>query len=239
MQAAGFYHAPSTRASLPYRKWVSFHSSRHSKELTPVNSYNTWMGDPIRALQAREIINVIKSENLLERTANVGDYLYSSLAQLAKSGAGLSHIQNLRGKDQGTFIAFDCETPAARDQFVAGMRNAGVNMGGCGERAVRLRPMLVFEKKRACRVLPFRQASLTLLSSYRRRCVLVQGRGYPQDAVGRVQAMYSSGLRGVSREISLHSCSTVPAVGTPREPNTASRCSNPTRSSCTSAHAGR
>lgn len=107
------------------------------------------MGDPIRALQAREIINVIKSENLLERTADVGDYLYSSLAQLAKSGAGQTHIQNLRGKDQGTFIAFDCETPAARDQFVAGMRNAGVNMGGCGERAVRLRPMLVFEKKHA------------------------------------------------------------------------------------------
>lgn len=36
-----------------------------------------------------------------------------------------------------------------RDKFVSKMRENGVNMGGCGERAVRLRPMLVFEHKHA------------------------------------------------------------------------------------------
>ena len=35
---------------------------------------------------------------------------------------------------EGTFIAFDCETPQMRDAFVKEMRNKGVNVGGCGER---------------------------------------------------------------------------------------------------------
>lgn len=46
-------------------------------------------------------------------------------------------------------MAFDCETAEMRDKFVTRMRESGVNMGGCGERAVRLRPMLVFEQKHA------------------------------------------------------------------------------------------
>ncbi|KAK4703069.1 hypothetical protein P7C70_g3148, partial [Phenoliferia sp. Uapishka_3] len=131
MQAAGFYHAAETRASAPYR------------------NFNTWMGDPVRALQAREMISVINKNSLVENTADVGDYLYSALASLATTSSGAPHIQNLRGKDSGTFISFDCATPQDRDQFVAKMRGKGVNMGGCGERAVRLRPMLVFEKKHA------------------------------------------------------------------------------------------
>lgn len=108
------------------------------------------MGDPVRAMQAREMIAVIKRDNLVESTAQVGSYLYSQLAQLSTStSAGELQLQNLRGKDSGTFIAFDCETPAKRDEFVNKMRAVGVNMGGCGERAVRLRPMLVFQKSHA------------------------------------------------------------------------------------------
>ena len=35
---------------------------------------------------------------------------------------------------EGTFIAFDCETPQMRDAFVKEMRLKGINMGGCGDR---------------------------------------------------------------------------------------------------------
>lgn len=100
------------------------------------------MGDPVRALQAREMISVIRRDNLVENTASVGSYLFSNLVGLSTaSSAGKLQIQNLRGRDTGTFIAFDCETPAKRDEFVGKMRATGVNMGGSGERAVRLRPM--------------------------------------------------------------------------------------------------
>jgi 4-aminobutyrate aminotransferase/(S)-3-amino-2-methylpropionate transaminase len=53
-------------------------------------------------------------------------------------------MQNLRGKGQGTFIAWDSPR---RDEFLKDMKKVGVNIGGSGETAVRLRPMLVFEKK--------------------------------------------------------------------------------------------
>lgn len=108
------------------------------------------MGDPIRALQAREMIKIIRDNDLVANTAEVGSYLYSALDKLARNAkGGSSGIQNLRGQDCGTFIAWDCASAEMRDQFVAKMRLKGVNMGGCGDRAVRLRPMLVFEQKHA------------------------------------------------------------------------------------------
>uniref|UniRef100_A0A0K3CHQ2 4-aminobutyrate aminotransferase n=1 Tax=Rhodotorula toruloides TaxID=5286 RepID=A0A0K3CHQ2_RHOTO len=127
MQAAGFYHAEGTRASLPYR------------------NYNTWMGDPMRALQAREMIGFIKAHGLVAHTAAIGDELYSSLTDLSKRYSG--QIHNLRGKDCGTFIAWDAASAEQRDKFVGEMRKVGVVMGGCGDNAVRLRPMLVFGDK--------------------------------------------------------------------------------------------
>lgn len=127
MQAAGFYHAADTRATDAYR------------------GYNTWMGDPIRALQAREMISFIKAHGLVQHTAAIGDELYSALQGLGKKYSG--QINRLRGKDCGTFIAWDAGSAEARDRFVAAMRQQGVVMGGCGEKAVRLRPMLVFGDK--------------------------------------------------------------------------------------------
>ncbi|KAE8229031.1 hypothetical protein CF326_g6013 [Tilletia indica] len=133
MQAAGFYHNVDTRPSIAYR------------------NYNTWMGHPIELLKAREIINVIKEHSLVSKTAAIGDKLYSALSSLSKPGSpGHNKIQNLRGKGEGTFIAWDAPTAADRDRLIGKMRNEwGINMGGCGDRAVRLRPMLVFEESHA------------------------------------------------------------------------------------------
>ena len=86
---------------------------------------NTWLGDPIRALQARAIVEVIREGNLVEETARVGGKIYDGLHDLSKRHSG--KIRNLRGKDQGTFIAFDAASPAQRDAFIGKMRNSGVN----------------------------------------------------------------------------------------------------------------
>ena len=50
-------------------------------------------------------------------------------------------VQNLRGKEYGGFIAFDTQEPAA---VVSQMKSLGVNIGTCGTRTIRLRPMLIF-----------------------------------------------------------------------------------------------
>ncbi|CAH0014872.1 unnamed protein product [Clonostachys rhizophaga] len=126
-QAAGFYFGnPGLRPNKPYRQ------------------FNTWMGDPVRALLFRGIINEIEKHDLVNHTAKVGNYLFESLEGLARKYP--EHFQNLRGKDRGTFIAFDSPK---RDEILKKAKEFGVNMGGSGANAVRLRPMLVFQKHHA------------------------------------------------------------------------------------------
>lgn len=126
-QTAGYYFGnPELRPNKPYRQ------------------FNTWMGDPTKALLFRAIIEEIERLDLVKNTAVVGDYLYAGLDQLAKKYP--TEIMNLRGKNCGTFIAFDSPR---RDEIVAKAKTLGVNLGGSGQRAVRLRPMLIFQKHHA------------------------------------------------------------------------------------------
>ncbi|KAB8416390.1 hypothetical protein FH972_024909 [Carpinus fangiana] len=108
----------------------------------PYRQFNTWMGDPARALLFRGIIGEIERLDLVEHTRVTGEYLFGGLTALAERFP--SEIQNLRG--QGTFIAWDSPR---RDEFLKLAKSVGVNIGGSGERAVRLRPMLVFQKHHA------------------------------------------------------------------------------------------
>ena len=126
-QTAGYYFGNSElRPNKPYRQ------------------FNTWMGDPARALLFRAIINEIERLNLVENTAQTGDYLFNGLEQLGKQYP--KEIMNLRGKGQGTFIAWDSPR---RDEVLKKAKGVGINIGGSGEKAVRLRPMLVFQKRHA------------------------------------------------------------------------------------------
>lgn len=126
-QAAGFYYGNSDlRPSRAYRQ------------------FNTWMGDASRALLFQAIINEIESKNLVQNTSIVGDYLYNGIESLANKYP--KEITNLRGKGYGTYIAFDSPR---RDYFVQKARSLGVNMGGCGQCSLRLRPMLIFQKHHA------------------------------------------------------------------------------------------
>ena len=126
-QTAGYYFGdPALRPNKPYRQ------------------FNTWMGDPARALLFRAIVQEIERLDLVRRTAEVGDYLFAGLERLAARHPG--QFQNLRGKGMGTFIAFDSPR---RDEFLARAKSYGLNIGGSGQAAVRLRPMLIFEKSHA------------------------------------------------------------------------------------------
>ncbi|KAK0722499.1 4-aminobutyrate aminotransferase [Lasiosphaeria miniovina] len=126
-QTAGYYFGnPELRPNKPYRQ------------------FNTWMGDPARALLFRAIIDEIERLDLVSNTARVGDYLYSKIEALAAKYPG--QFENLRGKGRGTFIAFD---NPRRDEFLARAKGFGVNIGGSGQWAVRLRPMLIFQEHHA------------------------------------------------------------------------------------------
>jgi len=126
-QTAGYYFGNSElRPNKPYRQ------------------FNTWMGDPARAILMRAIIGEIERLDLVRHTAATGDYLFEGLKRL---GEKFPHdVQNLRGQGQGTFIAWDCPR---RDEVLKKAKAHGVNIGGSGEMAVRLRPMLIFQRHHA------------------------------------------------------------------------------------------
>ncbi|KAI9894431.1 MAG: 4-aminobutyrate transaminase [Vezdaea aestivalis] len=126
-QTAGYYFGnPELRPNKPYRQ------------------FNTWMGDPTKAILFRSIVEEIERLNLVENTAMVGDYLYQGLEKLAERFP--KEIVNLRGKGQGTFIAWDSPR---RDELLKNAKTFGINIGGSGSAAVRLRPMLIFQKHHA------------------------------------------------------------------------------------------
>jgi 4-aminobutyrate aminotransferase/(S)-3-amino-2-methylpropionate transaminase len=114
-QAAGYFFAnPELRPNLPYRQ------------------FNTWMGDPARALLFRAIFDEIESKNLVENARVVGAYLYGRLEELQKKYP--AEIVQLRGKGQGTFIAWDSPR---RDEILRKAKTVGINIGGSGAQAVR------------------------------------------------------------------------------------------------------
>lgn len=126
-QTAGYYFGnPALRPNKPYRQ------------------FNTWIGDPARALFFKAIIQEINRLDLVRNTAETGDYLYNGLKDLASRFP--HEIQNLRGQGQGTFIAWDSPR---RDEVLRKAKGVGINIGGSGERAVRLRPMLIFQQHHA------------------------------------------------------------------------------------------
>jgi 4-aminobutyrate aminotransferase/(S)-3-amino-2-methylpropionate transaminase len=144
LQAAGFYY---------------------KKELTPNMGYrifNTWLGDPLRALQLRTILDVIESDKLLDNVNATGDYLLAGLRELESVYGQKELIKNVRGL--ASFGAFDSKNPQTRDAIINELRNRGVEAGGSGDATVRLRPALVFTPKHASIFLKLLNESIEAVS---------------------------------------------------------------------------
>ncbi|KAK6637950.1 hypothetical protein RUM44_008373 [Polyplax serrata] len=127
MFLGGFYHTQDLRPKHPYR------------------IFNTWMGDPSKLLLLEAVVSVIKRENLLSLVQRTGDILLKELKALQNEYSHL--INSARGR--GTFLAVTCTSTKLRDSLVARLKMAGVQTGGCGEMAIRLRPALIFAPEHA------------------------------------------------------------------------------------------
>lgn len=106
----------------------------------PLRLYNTFLGDPLRAAQFEVILEVIERDRLIDHTRVVGERLVAGLAALCERHPGV--YSGARGK--GTFAAIDVRDAPTRDRLVLALRQAGVEAGGSGDRAIRFRPALVF-----------------------------------------------------------------------------------------------
>ena len=163
-QAAGYYYYGGSKDSNHKTSTTTISSTKNNSATTdgnlntnvitpdrpnlrpdrPYRQFNTWMGDPARAILFNAILSEITRLDLVRHTAETGDYLYRELTRLRDTYP--HEMLNLRGRGMGTFIAWDSPR---RDEMLKKAKSFGINLGGSGERAVRLRPMLVFQKRHA------------------------------------------------------------------------------------------
>lgn len=120
----------------------------HREELKPKQSYrvfNTWMGDPSKLILLEAVVDTIIKDNLLDQVTRVGNYLLKELNALQKEHSAI--MNSVRGR--GTFIAFNCDTVEKRDAVIKKLLNQGIHAGGCGAKAIRIRPALTFTERHA------------------------------------------------------------------------------------------
>lgn len=115
----------------------------YKDEFQPPQGYrvfNTWMGDATKILLFRAVLETIEKDGLQARVQDVAAELTNILRTKASSHP--EFVSNLRGV--GTIIAFDCSSPAKRDDLAKHMRNNGVILGTNGTQSIRFRPALNF-----------------------------------------------------------------------------------------------
>jgi len=99
---------------------------------------STWGGNLTDMVRSTRILEVIESDGLIARAAELGEHLLDGLRALA---AKYDVIADVRGR--GLMCAFTLSTPQLRDEVIARLReDEHVLLLGCGASALRFRPPL-------------------------------------------------------------------------------------------------
>jgi len=103
----------------------------------PSRISSTWGGNYTDAVRATHFLNIIESEKLIQNAASKGELFLKELEQLAEVHEVLSAV---RGR--GLMLAFDLPDTQRRDAFWKGAFELGLLVVRCGDRSIRLRPVL-------------------------------------------------------------------------------------------------
>lgn len=119
-----------------------------------VRYFNTFGGNPVSCAAAQAVLDVIRDEQLQERSQRIGAFMLQGIRQLA---ARHELIGDVRGA--GLFLGVElvtdrtAKTPAANQtrQVVNAMRERGVLISAAGpmENILKVRPLLAFEQEHA------------------------------------------------------------------------------------------
>jgi 4-aminobutyrate aminotransferase / (S)-3-amino-2-methylpropionate transaminase len=91
------------------------------------------MGEPTKLVLLEKVVEVIKKNNLVEKTKNIGKLMLDGLRQLESNYPNL--VSNSRGL--GTLCSFDMPNSSTRDHFIEMSISEGLHIGGCGESTIR------------------------------------------------------------------------------------------------------
>ena len=101
---------------------------------------STWGGSLVDMVRSSKIMEIIEEDDLCGQAAKTGEYLQTSLKNIAEKNNLLS---NVRGK--GLLTAFDFPDPDTRNNFInIGLQN-NIMYLGCGEKSIRFRPALIMD----------------------------------------------------------------------------------------------
>ena len=103
----------------------------------PSRISSTWGGNFTDYVRSTHYLRIIEQEKLVENARAQGEYFLTELQSLAQRHPVISAV---RGR--GLMIAFDLPDRPARDAFWKGCYELGLLVVRCGERSIRLRPVL-------------------------------------------------------------------------------------------------
>ncbi len=98
---------------------------------------STWGGNFTDYVRSTHYLRIIEEERLVENARAKGEVLLAELDALARKYPVVSAV---RGR--GLMLAFDLPDTATRDAFWKGAYELGLLVVRCGERSIRLRPVL-------------------------------------------------------------------------------------------------
>ena len=103
----------------------------------PSRISSTWGGNFTDIVRSTHYLTIIEEENLIENARVMGENFLAGLQALERKHPVISAV---RGR--GLMLAFDLPNTALRDAFWKGAYELGLLVVRCGERSIRLRPVL-------------------------------------------------------------------------------------------------
>ncbi|QRY81908.1 aminotransferase class III-fold pyridoxal phosphate-dependent enzyme [Pseudomonas sp. PDNC002] len=119
-----------------------------------VRYFNTFGGNPVSCAAAQAVLDVIRDEQLQERSQRIGNFMLDGIRQLADRHELIGDVRGA-GLFLGVELVTDraAKSPAANQtrQVVNAMRERGVLISAAGpmENILKIRPLLAFEQEHA------------------------------------------------------------------------------------------
>jgi len=104
---------------------------------TPSRINSTWGANFCDFVRSTHFLRIYERENLVDNAGLQGARMLEDLRQIAKKHPAMTAV---RGR--GLLLAFDLPNRAIRDRFWTGAYELGLLVLRCGERSIRLRPVL-------------------------------------------------------------------------------------------------
>ncbi|KAF0108828.1 MAG: ornithine--oxo-acid transaminase [Anaerolineaceae bacterium] len=124
---------------------------------TPGEHGSTFGGNPLAAAVARAALKVIVDENLVQRSAEMGEYFVEQLSEIPSP-----HVKEVRGKGLLIGVELNANAGGAR-RFCEALQQKGILAKETHDRVIRFAPPLVIDKDTIDWALPSIRAALNMV----------------------------------------------------------------------------